>query len=53
MLTTERMTRIVIEVTGGKKPVSANAEERDFIREVTADIKADLKDVLEVRIPPS
>ena len=52
MLTTERMSRIMIEIVDGKKPKAKNAEEADFIKEVTADIKADLAAGLEVRIPP-
>ena len=38
MITTEKMQKIMVDITLGKKPKGRTKEEKDFIKEVTGDI---------------
>jgi len=38
MITTEKMQKIMVDITLGKKPKGRTKEEKDFIRKVSVDI---------------
>jgi len=52
MIDTERMNRIIVELTVGKEPIPETPEEEEFIRETRREIKQIQADGQIVEIPP-